>query len=140
VCGLVLVNPCDAKRVEDQLVVQTQLGRIEDGLPRKQDFEVLRYAPELVFGALAILAGELGGVGVAIKPRMRLSRRHGHSFRSRLAEWSKWLCQCSTMLRRDRIHARHKGMASDLVLERGTRCGGSLIYEPAEPAKGENGA
>ena len=89
-CGLVLVsvlvnvlvNPGDAKSVQDQFVMQTQPGWIEDGLPGSQYFEVLRYAPELVVGALAILAGGFGGITVAIKPGMRLSRRHGHSFRA----------------------------------------------------------
>jgi hypothetical protein len=91
-CGLGLVNPGDTKSVQDQFVVQTQLGWVEDGLPGSQDLEVLRYAPELVMVvALAILAGNLGRIPVAIKPRMRLSRRHGHSFPARLAEWSKWL-------------------------------------------------
>jgi hypothetical protein len=91
-CGLVFVKPGDAKSVQDQFVVQTQLGWVEDGLPRSQDLEVLGYAPELVVVVpLAILAGDLGRIPVAIKPGMRLSRRHGHSFPARLAEWSKWL-------------------------------------------------
>jgi hypothetical protein len=103
---VVLVNPGDAKSVEDQFVVQTQLGWIEDGLPRPQDFEVLGYAPELmVLGASAIFAGEIGGVPVAIKPRMRLSRRHGHSFPYIWLSGRNGFANESTMRRRDKIHA-----------------------------------
>ena len=59
--SLLLVSPGDTERVQDKFVVQTQLGGIEEGLPRTQDFEVLRYAPELmVTGVLAILAGQVG--------------------------------------------------------------------------------
>ena len=73
------VSPSDTKRVQDKFVVQTQLGWIENGLPRTQDFKILRYAPELMmFDASTIFAGELGGAGVAIGPRMRSSGGHGH--------------------------------------------------------------
>ena len=53
----------------------------------------------------------------------------------RLAEWSKWLASESTMLKRDRIHARRNAMAGVTGLRRGTSCGESVIYELAEARK-----
>ena len=57
---MVLVNPGDAQSVQDQFVVQTKLGRIKDGLPRPQDFEILHYAPEL----MPLGAGEFVATGL----------------------------------------------------------------------------
>ena len=78
-------GPGDAKSMQDQLIVQTQLGRIEDGLPSLQDFEVLGDTPELVAsGGLAIFASKVGSVLAGLIPRKRMSSCHGHSFLSKL--------------------------------------------------------
>jgi hypothetical protein len=78
-------GPGDAKSMQDQLIVQTQLGRIEDGLPSLQDFEVLGDTPELVAsGGLAIFASKVGSVLAGLIPRKRMSGCHGHSFLSKL--------------------------------------------------------
>ncbi len=64
-----LAAPGDAQRVQDELVVQVEPGRIAHQLPCVEDFRIAGNAPSFVTDqAVAEIAHGIGGVSVAMKP------------------------------------------------------------------------
>ena len=63
------VLPRNSQSVQDEVIVEAELGRIQDGLPSTHHMGILRDAPGLVADhAITMLASGLGGVTIAVEP------------------------------------------------------------------------
>lgn len=63
--------PGHAQRMQDELIVEAELGGIEDRLPSVHHIRIAGDAPRFVANdAITMLAGGVSGVLIAMKPRV----------------------------------------------------------------------